>query len=89
MLPTEVKRLMTFEQFKTSLLMSLGTILVAIAGFMATSIWQLNEKMAVVVEKLTFHAELLRRHDEEIRMLRVQSKPRGPYNGESQTERHQ
>lgn len=53
---------MTFEQFKTALLMSLATALVGIAGFMATSLWSLNEKMAVIVEKVS-------RHDEQIREL--------------------
>lgn len=54
----------TFEQFKTSLLMGLGTALVGIAGFMATSVSSLNEKMAVVVSSVT-------RHESEIRDLRA------------------
>ena len=45
---------MTFEQFKTALLMVLATSFVSIAGFMAHSIWSLNEKMAVLVERMTY-----------------------------------
>jgi hypothetical protein len=55
----------TFEQFKTSVLLGLATLLVSIAGFMASSLWSLNEKMAVVVEKVS-------RHDLEIRDLQTE-----------------
>lgn len=61
---TEDFLIMTFEQFKTAILMSLGTALVAIAGFMATSLWSLNEKIAVVVSKVE-------RHDDELKEIRV------------------
>lgn len=54
---------MTFEEFKSRVLVGLATTFVAIAGFVALTLWSLNEKMAVVVEKVE-------RHDQDIRDLR-------------------
>jgi hypothetical protein len=80
MITLEVFKKMTFEQFKTTMLMGLATLFVSIAGFMASSLWSLNEKMAVIVEKVATQGDLLRRHDEEIRQLRIQAHVRTDYN---------
>lgn len=62
----------TFEQFKTALLMTLATAFVSIAGFMASSIWSLNEKMAVVVERVTYQDRDITQIKHEIGLLRAQ-----------------
>lgn len=60
----------TFEQFKTALLMGLATTLVGIAGFMATSMWQLNERMAVIIERVGFHEKELMIMRQDIKEVR-------------------
>ena len=79
-LSSEVHQKMTFEQFKTTILMGLSTLLVSIAGFMASSLWSLNEKMAVIVEKVATQGDLLKRHDEEIRELRIEQRAERGFN---------
>jgi cell division protein FtsL len=64
---------MHWSTFQQNLLVGLATILVAIAGFMASTIFQLNEKMAIIVTKVERHETELRDVRTEIKEVRRQN----------------
>lgn len=53
---------MNFDSLKDKIVLGLGSILVTIAFSISHTLINLNEKMAVIVEKVT-------RHDQQIRDL--------------------
>lgn len=50
----------------TNILWSLS---IMVGGYIAKSIAQLNERMAVVVEKVSTHDEVLKEHSQDIKLL--------------------
>jgi hypothetical protein len=67
MLSPSLETKMTFEEFKWAALVGLAAILVGIAGFMAANMWSLNEKLAVVVERVGSHDESIKEIKAELR----------------------
>lgn len=58
---------MEWSQVSTALFIGLASCLVAIAGFMASTLFSLNEKLAVVVERV-------QQHDDQIKEIRIEFK---------------
>lgn len=49
--------------------MFLGACGVSILGFMSVQLWNLNGKMATIVEKITTHEDTFKDHENRLRRL--------------------
>ena len=67
------KESVEFDAFSKNLLLGMAAILVGIAGFMASSLWSLNEKMAVIVDRVERHETEIRELRSDLKTFRVPS----------------
>ena len=67
---TEAEKItMNFEQFKEKLLLTLATIFVSICASVAVSLVNLNDKIYLMNEKMAVIIEKVAQHDSQLKMI--------------------
>jgi cell division protein FtsL len=67
---TEAEKItMDFEQFKEKILLSLATIFVSICASVAWSLFSLNDKVYLMNEKMAVIVEKVAQHDGQLKMI--------------------